>query len=113
VHDEIDVGHIVSIDGRVETDPDDLGIADSGRDVVLEHEASGREIARHDVGQTRLGDRRLAESKPIDGRRVRIEAADTMPYIRRTGRGYRAEVPEAEDADVHARESSSQWLAWR
>ena len=107
---EVHIRFVVVIDRRVVAKPEHIGAGAGdfwigGERKFLCSEAGGEEFV-----QARLEQRRLAGIQPGDVRRVEIES-DDLEMPRATRGSDAAEMPEAEDGDIHRR-WSTHWFCW-
>ena len=98
--DEVHVRFVVVIDRRVVGEPEHVGVRAGGFRVGREGKFFGGEAGGDQFVQARFQQRRLAGIQFRDIRRVKIQPDDRKMF-RATRRRDAAEMPEAEDGDIH------------
>ena len=113
LHDELHVGPVVVVHGRVVRHPDDLGPVHRSRKVRGERErppAMPRRTSSSSPG-SKMGGPPAGDAPTVPS--SKSSPTTSWPAAARHAAVTVAEVPEPEDADVHARASSTQGLACR
>ena len=100
LHHDRGIRAILVIDRRVEGDPDEIGIGNSGR-VGGERQEARRRPGLDQIVETRLEQRRLTARQAGDDVRIGIQTNGREPGPGQAGGRNRAQVPEALNADLH------------
>src|SRR5690606_4156278 len=86
---------------RADADEGQVGIRDGNTHVVGDLDIAAAHHLLRELLDSLLDDRRLARAKQIELHRIDIHAGDLMTIAREASKGYRADIAEAKDADLH------------
>ena len=87
--------------GRADRDEHQVGVGHRGRQVLVELEAPGRGVARHQRVQPGLIDRNLVAAQPPDLQLILVDAGDMVAELGEAGARYQADIAGPDHCDFH------------
>jgi hypothetical protein len=100
--DVLQVGRAVLVGRRADTDEEQRAVLHGQVDVRRELQATGSDVAAHDLQQARLVDGDLAVVEDADLLGVHVQADHMVAHLGQTGAGDQADVAGADGGDFHS-----------